>query len=117
MAPTLIHLSAQLRQLIYCQLDNNLIDNALYLAGRLHALDHKNPDSIHLLALCHQRLGQHKAAYDYTKPIAVRGVHLGCTYIFAQASLVIGKIADGISALERSRSIWESRIHSSEQNS
>lgn len=113
MAPTLIHLCAQLRQLIYYHLDNNLLKNAVFLAGRLHALDHRNQDSIHLLALCHQRLGQHKAAYDCTKHVATKGSHLGCSYVFAQACLAIGKITDGIHALEKSRSLWEGRSSSS----
>lgn len=113
MAPTLIHLSAQLRQLIYYHLDNNLLKNAAFLAGRLHALDHRNQDSIHLLALCHQRLGQNKAAYDCTKHVAIKGSHLGCCYVFAQACLAIGKVADGIHALERARPLWEARSSSS----
>ena len=109
MAPTLIHLSAQLRQLIYYQLDNNLLQDALFLASRLHALDFRNQDSIHLLALCHQRLGQHKAVYDYAKSAAVRGSHLGCSYIFAQSCLAVGKLNDGIHALERARPLWDGK--------
>jgi len=109
MAPTVIHLSAQLRQLIYYQLDNNLLQDALFLASRLHALDFRNQDSIHLLALCHQRLGQHKAVYDYAKSAAVRGSHLGCSYIFAQSCLAIGQFEDGIHSLERARPLWDGK--------
>lgn len=115
MAPTIIHLSAQLRQLIFYQLDNNLLKNALFIASRLHALESRNQDSIHLLALCHQRLGHHKTAYDHTKNAALRGaLHLGCNYVFAQACLAIGKIPDGIHALERVRPLWDGRNASSE---
>ena len=40
---------------------------------------------------------------------AVRGTHLGCCYIFAQASLELGKHVEGLSALEKSKSSWLGR--------
>lgn len=111
MSPSVPHISAQLRQLIYYHLDNDLVQNALFLAGRLHGLDHRNPDAVHLLALCNLKLGRLKAAYDYSRDRAIRGVHLGCAYVFAQACLGLEIYADGIAALERARGLWSGRSH------
>ncbi len=112
MAPSASQLSHQLRQTIYYHLDNDLISNALFLAGRLHALEPRNPDAVHLLALCHYREGQTKAAYDYTRILALgKGSHLGCSYLFAQACLVLNRNTDGIAALEKARALWEGKIH------
>jgi anaphase-promoting complex subunit 3 len=104
-------ISAQLRSLIYYSLDNEHLQNALFHAGRLHGLDPRNGDAAHLLALCHFRLGQYKSAYDYSRDKGMRAQHLGCAYIFAQASLALGKFGDGITALERSRGLWATRNH------
>ncbi|KAF2843240.1 TPR-like protein [Patellaria atrata CBS 101060] len=105
------YISSQLRHLIYYNLDNDLIGNALFLSGRLHAVEPRSPDAIHLLALSHLRLGRLKAAYDYTRDKAVRGIHLGCAYVFAQACLGLERYGDGIAALERSRGLWGARNH------
>ena len=95
-------IAAQLRQLIFYNLDNDLLQNALFLAERLHALDPRSADSIHLLALCNLRLGRYKAAYDCSKERGwARGSHPGCTYVFAQACLALELHTDGIAALER----------------
>jgi anaphase-promoting complex subunit 3 len=110
MAPSNQQLIAQLRSTIWHHLDNDLLSNALFLAGRLHALDPRNPETIHILALCHQRGGQIKTAYDYTQPPARRGLHLGCAYIFAQACLKLNRPLEGIDAIEKVRSTWENRI-------
>ena len=103
------HTTAQLRRQIYYHLDNDLLQNALFLAGRLHALDPRSGDAAHLLALCHLKLGQLKAAYDYSREKGFRGQHLGCAYVFARASLSLEKYEDGVLALERSRGHWAAR--------
>lgn len=112
MAPSVAQLSHQLRQTIYYHLDNDLTSNALFLAGRLHALEPRNPDAVHLLALCHYRQGQAKAAYDYTRILGLgKGSHLGCSYVFAQACLVLDRTTDGIAALEKARALWEGEVY------
>lgn len=111
MSPSNPYVVSQLRNLIYYHLDNNHLQNAVFMAGRLHAYDPRSADAIHLLALCHLRLGQHKLAYEHSKNVAVRGGHLGCAYVFADACLVLsdGKEKEGITALERSRGLWGGR--------
>lgn len=109
MAPSSACVSAQLKQMIVSHLDNNLNDNALFLAGRLHAIDAANFDSIHLLALCHLRLGQNQAAYHVAKLTAMRGAHLGCSYVFAQACLARGIADEGVLALDRTKASWAMR--------
>jgi len=102
-------IAAQLRQLIFYHLDNDLSQNALFFATRLHALDPRSSEAAHLLAWCHLRLGQLKAAYDYSRDKGFRGQHLGCAYVFAQACLGLERYQDGILALERSRGHWAAR--------
>lgn len=114
MSPPTTSIAIQLRQLIYYHLDNGLEDNALFLAGRLHGLDPRNPDASHLLALCNFRLGRLKAAYDHAKDKGSRGQHLGCAYVFAQACLALEKHTEGIVALDRARGLWAARNHWSE---
>ena len=111
MSPSTAHISSQLRQLIYYHLDNNLVRNALFLAGRLHAYEPRAAESSYLLALCHLQSGQVKAAYDYSKNFGWRGTHLGCAYVFAQACLDLGKYPEGITALERSKGLWSTKNH------
>lgn len=111
MSPANPFVATQLRQVIYYHLDNDLTQNALFAAGRLHALDPKNNDAAHLLALCHFRLGRIKAAYEYSRDKAIRGQHLGCAYVFAQSSLALEKYSDGITALERCKGLWSTRNH------
>jgi anaphase-promoting complex subunit 3 len=106
MAPINPYLSNQLLNLIYYNLDNNLVKNALFLASRLHACEPRQATGSYLLALCHLRLGQYKSAYEYSRAFGSRGVHLGCAYVFAQACLELGRWQDGIQALERSRGLW-----------
>lgn len=101
--------SAELRQIVLYHLDQGLLNNALFLAGRLHALDSRNLQSIHLLALCHLRNTQARLAYHYTQQAARRGLHLGCAYVFAQACLDLNKRAEGIDALERVRHMWDGK--------
>ncbi|CAO2652149.1 Nn.00g004320.m01.CDS01, partial [Neocucurbitaria sp. VM-36] len=103
--------NAQLRQLIYYHLDNSFLENALFLAGRLHALEPRNPDAAHLLALCNLRLGRYKAAYDCSKSKGVHFQHLGCAYVFAQACLGLERYDLGAQALEKVRGLWAGRNH------
>ena len=109
MAPTNHHVINQLRQLIYYHLDCNLLNNAVFVAGRLQAYEPRAAEAAHLLALCHLRLGQLKAAYESSKNFGSRGTHLGCAYVFAQACLGLGRCAEGATALERSKGLWSTR--------
>lgn len=121
MSPSNPQATAQLRRLIYYNLDNDFLQNALFLAGRLHGLDAKSADTIHLVALCHLKLGHFRAAYDYSKDTRLRSstssssgsasATLGCAYVFAQACLALGRYSEGISALERCRGVWISKNH------
>lgn len=111
MSPSTSHISSHLRQLIYYNLDNNLIRNALFIASRLHAYEPRSSEAAFLLALCHLQSGQAKAAFDYSRNPGSRGTHLGCSYVHAQACLELGKYLDGITALERSRGLWASKNH------
>lgn len=121
-APNLMHftenpqVAAQLRNLVYYSLDNDLPQTALFHAGRLHGLDCRNGDAAHLMALCHFRMGQYKAAYDYSRDKGLRGHHLGCSYIFAQSCLALQRYVEGMTALERSRNQWSPRNHWSMQH-
>ena len=103
------HTTSQLRQLIYYNLDCNLLRNALFLSGRLYACEPKLPEASYLQGLCHLRLGQFRAAYDSCKLFGQKGTNLGCAYVFAQACLALEKYPDGIQALERSRGLWHAR--------
>jgi len=105
------HVASQLRNQIYYSLDNELLTTALFHAGRLHGYDPRNGDSAHLIALCHYRLGQYRAAYDYSREKGYRGTHLGCAYIFAQSCLALQKFQEGTTALDRARGLWALRNH------
>ncbi|KAI9672613.1 MAG: anaphase-promoting complex subunit cdc27 [Alyxoria varia] len=109
MGPFGSQLSAQLRQVIWYNLDNNLLDNALFYAERLYAVDNRNPDSVHILALCHFRLGEFKAAYDTSRLASFRAANVACSYIFAQSCLALGRYTDGITALGRVRMLWDTK--------
>ncbi|KAL9599273.1 MAG: hypothetical protein Q9219_003975 [cf. Caloplaca sp. 3 TL-2023] len=99
---------SQLRQLIYYHLDNHLLRNALFFAGRLQAYDSKSPESAYLLALCYYRSGLLKSAYDSSKHWGQRATHphLGCLYVFAQACLGLGKNIEGTAALDKGKGSW-----------
>jgi anaphase-promoting complex subunit 3 len=83
----------------------------LFLAGRLHALDVRNADAAHLLALCNLRLGRYKAAFECSKSKATQAQHLGCVYVFAQACLSLERFELGATALEKVRGLWHGRNH------
>ncbi|KAL8736991.1 MAG: hypothetical protein Q9181_002131 [Wetmoreana brouardii] len=106
MSPANAHISSQLRQLIYYHLDNHLLRNALFIAGRLQAHDPKSPEAVYLLALCYFRLGQLKSAYDISRQSGAKGTHLGCSYVLAQACLGLGKYIEGANALDKSKGSW-----------
>ena len=113
----------QLRNLITYNLSNDLLQNALFLAGRLHGLDPRSPETIYLLAQCHLKLGHFRAAYDYARDARVQRftssspnsslatAQLGCAYVFAQACLALRRYGEGINALERCRVLWQGRNH------
>jgi anaphase-promoting complex subunit 3 len=109
MAPSVPHIAHQLRQLIYYQLDNNLLRNALFLAQRLVAYEPRSAEAAYLLALCQYQSGFVKGAWDTSRSFAHRGSHLGCAYVFAQACLELTKFVDGINALEKCRHLWQNR--------
>ncbi|EMC93805.1 hypothetical protein BAUCODRAFT_59879, partial [Baudoinia panamericana UAMH 10762] len=102
---------SQLHQLIYYHLDNEMLDTANFLAGRLHALEPKNPDSSHLLALSYLRLRRFKAAYDFSQRYGANGRHLGCAFVFANACLDIGRYPEGCAALEKAKSLWHGKVN------
>lgn len=106
MAPTTGIAASQLRQLIYYHLDNDMLDNANFLAGRLHALEPRNTDAQHLLALTYLRSRRFKAAYDFSQRSGVTGRHLGCAFVFAQSCLELGRNGEGYTALEGCRKLW-----------
>ena len=103
------HIISHLRQLIYYHLDCNLLRNALFFAGRLHAYEPRSSEAAYLLALCHLRMGQLRAAYDYSRNSGSRGTHLGCSYVFAQACLGLEKYVEGANALDKSRAMWSGK--------
>ena len=99
----------RVRLLIYYNLDCNLPRNALFFAGRLQAFEPRATEAAYLLALCYLRMGQYKAAYDSSKNPGSRGTHLGCSYVFAQACLWLEKFGEGVTALERSKTLWSTK--------
>jgi len=109
MAPNSATTSGLLRQIIYYQLDNFALDNALFYAERLQAHDSRSPEAAFLLAQCHYRLGDSRSAYEASKPSSYRGVHLGCAFVFAQACLELERYKDGINAMERVRALWTAK--------
>ncbi|KAF7185502.1 Protein bimA [Pseudocercospora fuligena] len=109
MSPTTGIAASQLKQLIYYHLDNEMVDNANFLAGRLHALEPRNPDTSHLLALTYFRSQRFKAAYDFSQKYGANGRHLGCAYIFAQSCLQLGRHMEGVTALEKAKNAWLSK--------
>jgi anaphase-promoting complex subunit 3 len=103
------YIISQLRSQIYYHLDNNLVRNALFLAGRLQSYEPRSPEAAYLLSLCQLQSGQIKGAWESTRVHASRALHLGCCYIYAQASLELGRFVEGITALERARPLWVNR--------
>lgn len=110
MAPPVAAINEMLQQAIYYHLDNLLPENALFFAERLCAQD-KTTEAAFLLALCYLRLGDDRSAYHVSKASGYRGTHLGCSYVFARASLRLELWKDGITALEKSRTLWGPKNH------
>ncbi|KAF7855412.1 hypothetical protein EAF04_010155 [Stromatinia cepivora] len=96
---------SDLRHLIYYFLDNDLLSNALFIATRLLAHE-PSADATHILSLCYLRLDQLSAAAEHSELYGKTGQHLGCTYVFAQCCLGLGRFKKGIHALEQSKSVW-----------
>jgi anaphase-promoting complex subunit 3 len=96
MASTKQHIPDHFQQIIWYSLDNNLVNNALFVAERLLALNDRDQSSRHLLGLCLLRAGRASSAYHITNGCR----HLGCSYVFAQSCKELGKYREGLLALE-----------------
>lgn len=101
-------MEAQL-QLVHYYLDNELNENALFATERLHVLDPAEPAWTHLRSLSCLRLGQYALASEYSRNEALKGEHLGCSYVFSQACLRQSNYAEGIKALKQARPLWATR--------
>ena len=99
----------QLKHLVYYNLDLNLLDTALFMAGRLLAYEPRASEAAYLVALCNLRLHRYKLAYEHSKTSGTRGTHIGCAYVFAQACLSLGSYQEGAHALERLKAQWKGR--------
>ncbi|EPQ65717.1 Subunit of the Anaphase-Promoting Complex-Cyclosome [Blumeria graminis f. sp. tritici 96224] len=106
MSPSNSCIISQLRNIIYYNIDNNLIKNALFFAERLTAYDQRGAEAAYLIALCHFKLGDNATAHEYSKSAGSKGTHLGCAYVFAQTCLLMKRFKQGINALERCRILW-----------
>jgi len=96
MASAKSHIPEHFRQIIWYSLDNSLVNNALFVAERLLALNDRDPDSRHLLGICFLRAGRTSSAYTATRGSR----HPGCSYVFAQSCKEMGKFREGLFALE-----------------
>lgn len=106
MAPNSAAVTGLLRQAVHYHLDNGSWDNALFFAERLSAHDARSNESAYLLALSHFRLGDYRSAYEFSKPLGYRGLHLGCAFMFAQSCLALERFRDGALALEKAKNLW-----------
>ncbi|KAL6902973.1 hypothetical protein GGI43DRAFT_328216 [Trichoderma evansii] len=109
MAPSPTAVGSLLRQVVYYHLDSGSYDNALFFAERYAAHDPRSSEAAYLYSLCHLRLGDYRSAYDVSKPMGYRGVHLGCTWVFAQACLALERYKDGIAALDKAKGSWSQK--------
>lgn len=114
MASVATQMSAQLRQLVFYHMDNESLDNANFLAGRLVALDPRNADSLHLLALSYFKMGRYKAAHELSAKYGSTGKHLGCAYVYALSCEALEEYTDGVTALDKAKALWLGRNHWSE---
>ena len=115
MLPTIMA-AAQLRHQILYHIDNEFLENANFLAGRLHALEPRNPESSHLLALTYFRLRRFKASFDAAQKYGANGRHLGCAFVFAQACLRLGWHPEGTTALDKARGLWAGKNNRAKQS-
>ncbi|CAK7268499.1 anaphase-promoting complex subunit cdc27 [Sporothrix epigloea] len=111
MAPISTVVTGLLRQAVHYHLDNSAWSNALFFAERLSAHDARGNESAYLLALCHLRLADYRSAYEVSKPLGYRGLHLGCAFVFAQSCLALERFRDGALALEKSKNLWLHKSH------
>ncbi|KAM0515736.1 hypothetical protein ACHAPE_005815 [Trichoderma viride] len=109
MAPSPTAVGSLLRQVVYYHLDSGSYDNALFFAERYAAQDPRSSEAAYLYSLCHLRLGDYRSACDVSKPMGFRGVHLGCTWVFAQACLALEWYKDGIAALDKAKGLWSQK--------
>ena len=109
--PSSSHVASQLRHLVYYNLDNGNLRNALFLAERLKACDPRSQDAVHLLSLCYLRMGQYRNAYDHARPLACKGSHFGCAYVFAEAARLCGLPLEGVHALDKCKGLWLKKNH------
>ncbi|KAL6824944.1 hypothetical protein V8C40DRAFT_245187 [Trichoderma camerunense] len=109
MAPSPTAVGSLLGQVVHYHLDNGSYDNALFFAERYAAQDSRSSEAAYLLSLCHLRLGDNRSAYDVSKPAGYRGVNLGCSWVFAQACLALERYKDGITALDKAKSLWSQK--------
>ncbi|CAI4219996.1 unnamed protein product [Parascedosporium putredinis] len=98
-------MDARLR-LVYDFIDNDLYENALFITERLHALDPENASWTHLVSLCCLRLGRVALAAEHSREKGLRGQHLGCSYVFAQACFRQKNYSEGIAALRQAQPLW-----------
>ncbi|KAI1421343.1 TPR-like protein [Xylaria sp. FL1777] len=103
-------------QCVHYHLDNDLNENALFLSERLHAQDPDNSSWAHLMSLCCLRLGRLALASEYSRDKGIKGIHLGCSYIFAEACLRQKTYADGIKALIQAQPLWSGKGQGDEQS-
>ncbi|CAI2171944.1 17875_t:CDS:10 [Funneliformis geosporum] len=82
---------APLENMICNSLENHLYRNATFLAERLFAQDITNENSRFLLATCHYRSGQQKAAHT----ILNNAESINCKYLFARCCLDLDKAEEG----------------------
>ena len=105
-SPTTPSVISYLQNHIFYALDNNIFSESLFFAERLYGHAPDVADSVFLLSLCHFRAHQFQSAFECSRARGLDGKHLGCAYIFAQASLELGKCGEGIDALENCKHLW-----------
>lgn len=109
MAPNTVAVGGLLRQTIHYHLDNASYENALFFAERFAAQDPRSGEAAYLVATSQFHLRDFRSAYDASKPAGYRGVHLGCAWVFGQSCLALERYKDGISALEKSKGLWNQK--------
>jgi len=106
-----IYTSTRFQELVYYFLDHDLLDNGLHYARLYHSHEPASGDASHLLSLCHLRLNQFEPARCYSTGHGAGGNHLGCTYVLAQACLEMGRVEQGLAALDKSEELWLGTTH------
>ncbi|KAI0432005.1 TPR-like protein [Xylaria sp. FL1042] len=101
---------------VHYHLDNDLNENALFITERLHAQDPDNSSWTHLMSLCCLRLDRLALASEYSRDKGIKGIHLGCSYVFAQSCLRQKTYADGIKALIQAQPLWSGKGQGDEKS-